>query len=82
MKIVEYDQVDPLGVLHLNLLSLGYALTPEKVALIRRLDPSGCIWPSNFSLDCLPGGSDLPGGIHPSFKRKLPWVRWEGMICG
>jgi len=39
MKIVEYDQVDPLGVLHLNLLSLGYALTPEKVALIRRLDP-------------------------------------------
>ena len=40
MKIIEYDQVDPLGVLHLNLLSLGYALTPEKVALIRRLDPT------------------------------------------
>ncbi len=38
MKIVEYDDVDPLGVLHLNLLSLGYTLTPEKVSLIRRLD--------------------------------------------
>jgi len=39
MKILEYDQVDPLMVLHLNLLSLCYALTPERVALIRRLDP-------------------------------------------
>jgi GNAT superfamily N-acetyltransferase len=39
MKILEYDQVDPLMVLHLNLLSLRYALTPERVALIRRLDP-------------------------------------------
>jgi GNAT superfamily N-acetyltransferase len=39
MKIVEYDVVDPLQVLQLNLLSLGYALTPERVALIRRLDP-------------------------------------------
>ncbi len=39
MDIVEYDAVDPLGVLHLNLLCLGYALTPERVALIRQLDP-------------------------------------------
>ncbi|OGO31156.1 MAG: hypothetical protein A2Z16_07325 [Chloroflexi bacterium RBG_16_54_18] len=38
MQILEYDQVDPAGVLHLNLLSLGYALTPERVALIRTLD--------------------------------------------
>ena len=38
MKIVEYDAVDPLGVLHLNLSSLGYALTPERAALIRRVD--------------------------------------------
>ncbi|MCP5095834.1 MAG: GNAT family N-acetyltransferase [Chloroflexi bacterium] len=38
MKILEYDDVDPLGVLQLNLLSLGYALTPEKVSLIRSLD--------------------------------------------
>ena len=38
MKIVEYDDVDPLGVLQLNLLSLGYTLTPEKVSLIRHLD--------------------------------------------
>ena len=38
MKIVEYDMADPLGVLNLNLLSLDYALTPERVALIRELD--------------------------------------------
>ena len=39
MKIVEYDGADPLGVLHLNLMSLRFALTPERVALIRQLDP-------------------------------------------
>ncbi len=33
MKILEYDNVDPLGVLHLNLLALGFALTPERAAL-------------------------------------------------
>jgi GNAT superfamily N-acetyltransferase len=38
MKIVEYDDVDPYGVLNLNLMGLGYALTPERVALIRQLD--------------------------------------------
>ena len=38
MKIVEYDRADPLGVLHLNLLSLGYVLAPERVALGRQLD--------------------------------------------
>jgi hypothetical protein len=38
MQIVEYDDADPLEVLHLNLLSLGFALTPERAALIRRLD--------------------------------------------
>ncbi len=38
MEIVEYDSADPAGVLQLNLLSLGWALTPEQVALIRRLD--------------------------------------------
>jgi GNAT superfamily N-acetyltransferase len=39
MKIVEYDDADPVGVLHLNLLSLGWPLTPELAARIRRLDP-------------------------------------------
>jgi GNAT superfamily N-acetyltransferase len=38
MKIVEYDDADPYGVLNLNLMSLGYALTPERLALIRQLD--------------------------------------------
>jgi len=39
MDFLEYDKVDPLGVLRLNLLSLGYALTPELVELIRQKDP-------------------------------------------
>jgi len=38
MEILEYDQVDSLQVLHLNLLSLRYPLTPERVALMRNLD--------------------------------------------
>ena len=38
-RIQVYDQVDPLTVLNLNLLSLNYALTPERARLIRRFDP-------------------------------------------
>ncbi|HMQ29735.1 MAG TPA: GNAT family N-acetyltransferase [Chloroflexaceae bacterium] len=37
--IAAYDDVDPLQVLQLNLLCLGFALTPELVALIRSMDP-------------------------------------------
>ncbi len=39
IRIVEYDAVDPLQVLHINLLCLDFALTPELAALIRRMDP-------------------------------------------
>ncbi|MFX0085563.1 MAG: GNAT family N-acetyltransferase [Candidatus Hodarchaeota archaeon] len=39
MRILEYDEVDPLEVLQLNLLALGFALTPERVKLIRQYDP-------------------------------------------
>ncbi|MFX0052569.1 MAG: GNAT family N-acetyltransferase [Candidatus Hodarchaeota archaeon] len=39
MKIVEYNEVDPLDVLQLNLLGLDFALTPERVKLIRQHDP-------------------------------------------
>jgi GNAT superfamily N-acetyltransferase len=38
MEILQYDQIDPTDILDLNLLSLGYALTDERAALIRRLD--------------------------------------------
>lgn len=30
MKIVEYDDLDPLQVLHLAMLALGFSLTPER----------------------------------------------------
>jgi GNAT superfamily N-acetyltransferase len=39
MKILEYSQVDPLEVLHLNLLCLDFPLTPERAATIRYQDP-------------------------------------------
>ncbi len=39
MKIVEYDSVDPLQVLNITMLALGFSLTPEHAAHIRRTDP-------------------------------------------
>ena len=39
MKILPYDEVDPLQVLHLTRLALDFALTPEHAAHIRRTDP-------------------------------------------
>lgn len=38
IRIAEYDDVNPLQVLHLNLLCLDFALTPELVGVIRRMD--------------------------------------------
>ena len=39
MKILGYDDVDPLSILQLNMLALEFPLTPEHVAHIRRTDP-------------------------------------------
>lgn len=39
MKILEYDNVDPLSVWQLNMLALEFPLTPEHVGHIRRSDP-------------------------------------------
>lgn len=39
MKILEYNDVDPLQVLNLTLLALNFPLTPEYAAHIRRTDP-------------------------------------------
>ena len=39
MMILEYDDVDPLQVLYVNMLALDFALTPEKVRHIRQSDP-------------------------------------------
>ncbi|MFX0015402.1 MAG: GNAT family N-acetyltransferase [Promethearchaeota archaeon] len=39
MQIIEYDEADPVEILQLNLLGLDFALTPQRVELIRRLDP-------------------------------------------
>jgi GNAT superfamily N-acetyltransferase len=39
MKILEYNDVDPLQVLHLTLLALNFPFTPERAAHLRRTDP-------------------------------------------
>lgn len=39
MKIVEYNDVDPLKVMFLNKLALDFGLSPEMVAHIRQSDP-------------------------------------------
>jgi GNAT superfamily N-acetyltransferase len=39
MKILEYDDVDPLKVMYLTELALDFALTPETAARIRQTDP-------------------------------------------
>ncbi|HSB66326.1 MAG TPA: GNAT family N-acetyltransferase [Anaerolineales bacterium] len=38
IKILGYDDVDPLQALNLNLIALDFALTPERAAQIRRTD--------------------------------------------
>lgn len=39
MKILDYNEIDPLQALALNQLALDFSLTPEKVAHIRQTDP-------------------------------------------
>ena len=39
MKILEYDDVDPLQVLDLTMLALDFSFTPEYAAYIRSSDP-------------------------------------------
>lgn len=39
MKILDYDEVNPLQVLHVTMLALHFPLTPEHAAHIRQTDP-------------------------------------------
>lgn len=39
MKILEYDELDPLNVMHVNQLALDFPLSPELATNIRRSDP-------------------------------------------
>jgi GNAT superfamily N-acetyltransferase len=39
MKTLGYDEVDPVGVLHLTMMALEFPLTPEYSAVLRRKDP-------------------------------------------
>jgi GNAT superfamily N-acetyltransferase len=39
MKIIEYNDVDPIQAMYLPQLALDFPLTPEKVAILRATDP-------------------------------------------
>ena len=39
MKILEYNDVDPLQVLNFTMLALDFPFTPEHAMHIRRTDP-------------------------------------------
>ncbi len=71
MDIVEYDQVDPLGVLELNLVSLGYPLTPELASSMRRLDSR--LFPC-FGIYAIEGGT-VVGQV---LLYRLPMVSVQG----
>jgi GNAT superfamily N-acetyltransferase len=71
MQILEYDEVDPLAVLHLNLLALEFALTPEHAAHIRRTDPRPFPF---FAIYAVEGGQVL--GQVGVFR--LPMITTEG----
>jgi GNAT superfamily N-acetyltransferase len=71
MKILEYDDVDPLRVLHLTLLALDFPFTPELAAHIRRTDPRP--FPC-FTVNAVEGGEVI--GQVGVFR--LPMVSTEG----
>lgn len=71
MKILEYNDVDPLQVLNLTLLALDFPLTPELAAHIRRSDPRP--FPC-FTVNAVEGGEVL--GQVGVFR--LPMVSVEG----
>lgn len=71
MRIVEYDDVDQLQVLHLNLLCLDFALTPELACLIRRMDPRPFPFFALYALE----GNTVAGQVGVF---RLPMVSVEG----
>jgi GNAT superfamily N-acetyltransferase len=71
MNIVEYDLVDPLSVLQLNMLALDFALTPEHASHIRRSDPRPFPFFAIYAVE-----DDLVMGQVGVFR--LPMVSTEG----
>ena len=71
MRIVEYDDLDPLSALNLSLLALDFPLTPEHAAHIRRTDPRPFPCLAIYALE-----DDLVLGQVGIFR--LPMVSTEG----
>ncbi len=71
MRILEYDQVDRLSVLNIELLALDFALTPEHAAHIRQSDPR----PFPFFTLCAVENDQVLGQVGVF---RLPMISSEG----
>jgi GNAT superfamily N-acetyltransferase len=71
MRILEYDDVDPMEVLQVNLLALDFALTPERALQIRQTDPR----PFPFFAVCAEKGGRVVGHVGVF---RLPFISTEG----
>ena len=71
MKIVEYDEVDPLKVIFINQLALDFPLTPERTSQIRQSDPRPFPFMAIYAVD-----NDIILGQVGVFS--LPMVSIEG----
>ena len=73
MKILDYDDVNPLQVLHLTMLALNFPFTPEHAAHIRQTDPRP--FPC-FTVNAVDATRDVVLGQVGVFR--LPMISTEG----
>jgi GNAT superfamily N-acetyltransferase len=73
LRILEYNDVDPLQVLNLTMLALDFPFTPEYAAHIRQTDPRPLPW---FTVNAIDAGRDLVVGQVGVFR--LPMISTEG----
>jgi GNAT superfamily N-acetyltransferase len=71
MRIIEYDDADPMDVFQVNLLALDFALTPERALQIRQTDPR----PFPFFAVCAEEGGRVIGHVGVF---RLPLISTEG----
>jgi GNAT superfamily N-acetyltransferase len=73
LRILEYNDVDPLQVLNLTMLALGFPFTPEYAAHLRQTDPRPFPY---FTLNVVDAAPDLVVGQVGVFR--LPMISTEG----
>ena len=73
MKILDYDDVNPLQVLHLTMLALNFPFAPEHAVHIRQTDPRP--FPC-FTVNAVDATRDVVLGQVGVFR--LPMISTEG----